>query len=277
MKKIRVQNGDIGMKNILLLVHDDDGQEARLQTALDLARALQGHLSCIDVTMMPMVAADINGGTAQAVMLEEERAREGQNKAAITARLGNEGISWDWTDVVGGMAQAVLDASTLADLIVLNRKLDGYSYPDMRDIASSTVMNARSPVVAVPETQKSFGTGRVLVAWDGSASCAATLRACIPLLKLGSEVRLFTALEKSNGVEPTAAAQYLSRHDIHATVETVERGTQDADQLIAARAESWKADYVVMGAYGRGRLREAFGGVTKRMLGASKVPLLLGH
>ncbi|MGE4410718.1 MAG: universal stress protein UspA [Sphingomonadales bacterium] len=265
------------MKNILLLVHDDDGQEARLQTALDLTRALEGHMSCIDVTMMPMMAADIHGGTAQAVLLEEERAREGQNKAAITARLANEDVSWDWTDVIGGMAQAVLDASTLSDLIVLNRKLDAYSYPDMRDIASSIVMKARAPVVAVPETQKSFSTDRAMIAWDGSESCASTMRSCIGLLKLSSEVRLFTAIEKSNGLEATAAAQYLSRHGIHATVEMVERGVQDADMLIAAHANSWKADYVLMGAFGRGRLRETFGGVTKRMLGSATLPLLLGH
>ena len=38
------------MKNVMVLVHDDDGQTARLQTALNLARALEGHLSCVDVT-----------------------------------------------------------------------------------------------------------------------------------------------------------------------------------------------------------------------------------
>lgn len=41
------------MKNILLLVHDDDGQEVRLQAALDLVRALDGHLTCVDVTPRP--------------------------------------------------------------------------------------------------------------------------------------------------------------------------------------------------------------------------------
>ncbi len=265
------------MKNILLLVHDDDGQEARLQTALDLARALEGHMSCIDVTLLPMMAADIHGGTAQAVLLEDERAREGENKAALTSRLAGEDVSWDWTDVIGGMAQSVLEASTLADIIVLNRKLDAYSYPDMRDLASDIVMKARAPIIAVPETQKSFGTERPMIAWDGSESCAATMRACVPLLKLGTEVRIFTAIEKSNGLPATAAAQYLSRHGIRATIEAVERGGHDADQLIAAHADGCKADYVLMGAYGRGRLRETFGGVTKRLLGSSTVPLILGH
>ena len=32
------------MKNILLLIHDDQGQESRLQVALDVTRALGGHI-----------------------------------------------------------------------------------------------------------------------------------------------------------------------------------------------------------------------------------------
>lgn len=37
------------MKTVLLLGHNDAGQEARLQAALDLTRALSGHLICVDI------------------------------------------------------------------------------------------------------------------------------------------------------------------------------------------------------------------------------------
>ncbi|GLT02480.1 universal stress protein [Sphingobium jiangsuense] len=265
------------MKNILLLVHDDAGQEARLQTALDITRALEGHLSCIDVAVVPLVAADINGGAEQAMLLEEERDRERANRATLEARLNREAVSWDWTDVIGGMAQAMVDASSLADIIILNRQLEESSFLDMREITSRVVMKSRAPVAAVPEDQTHFGTDRALVAWDGSESCAATLRACVPLLKLASDVRIFTATEKSNQLSPAAAAQYLSRHGIRAEIDLVERGSRNADDLIAEAAASAQADYVLMGAYGRGRLRETFGGVTKRLLSSSKLPLILGH
>jgi len=265
------------MKNILLLVHDDAGQEARLQTALDLTRALEGHLSCIDVAMVPLVAADINGGAEQAMLLDEERSREKENRATLEGRLDREDISWDWTDAIGGMAQVMVEASSLADIIVLNRQLEDNSFLDMRDITSRVVMKSRVPVVAVPEQQKSFRTERALIAWDGSESCASTMRACVPLLKLAGEVRIFTALEKANQLSPAAAAQYLSRHGIRAEIDLVDRGSRNPDELIAEAAEGMEADYALMGAYGRGRLREAFGGVTKRLLGASKLPLILGH
>lgn len=265
------------MKNILLLVHEDAGQEARLQAALDLTRALEGHLSCLDVAMVPLVAADIHGGAEQAMLLNEERDREKANRDRLEKRLNTEGVAWDWTDVIGGMAQAMVDASSLADILVLNRQLDEPSFLDMREITSSVLMKARAPVLAMPEKQKRFAMDRALIAWDGSETCAATMRACVPLLKLATEVRLFTASEKSIQASPAAAARYLARHGIGAEIEVVDRGSANADQRISEAAQSWQADYVLMGAYGRGRLREAFGGVTKRMLGGSPLPLLLGH
>jgi hypothetical protein len=35
------------MRSILLHVHQDDGMEARLQVALDIARAFGAHLTCL--------------------------------------------------------------------------------------------------------------------------------------------------------------------------------------------------------------------------------------
>ena len=77
--------------------------------------------------------------------------------------------------------------------------------------------------------------------------------------------------------EPAAAAAYLSRHGIHATVKIIDDGLHNADMLITEQARHLHADYVVMGGYNHGRLMETFGGVTKRMLTKSKLPLVIGH
>ena len=265
------------MKNILLLVHDDEGQEARLQAALDLTRALDGHLSCIDMTVMPVIVGDYYAGGDTAILLGEEREREGKNKAAIEARLAHEDVSWDWTAYTGTLADGVLQAAALADLIVLNRKLEDFPYPDMHDVASRILMHARKPIVAVPQTLERFALSRALVAWDGGSSCAATLRASVPLLALADEVEIFMARDGAEKTEPSEAAEYLSRHGIHASVRIVDDGLHAPDQLIADECARWHADYVVMGAYGHGRLMETFGGVTKRMLAKSKLPLVLCH
>lgn len=265
------------MKNILLLVHDDDGQEARLQAALDLTRTLEGHLTCLDVAALPMVAADYYAGMGEAILLADERERESKNKVALEARLMNEDVTWSWIDSSGPVSDCILKAATLADIIVLNRKLDGFPYPDMHEIASRVVTQARKPVVAVPDSLRRFDMGRALIAWDGQSSAAATMRAAVPLLALASEVEILTVNDGAARVDPTHAAEYLSRHGIHAVVKVIDDVVHVADTVIIQEAKRWRADYILMGAYGRGRMMETFGGITRRMLASSDLPLILGH
>lgn len=264
------------MKNVLLLVHDDTGQESRLQAALDLTRALDGHLSCLDVA----VPASINGdyyGIAAVALLEDERTREADNKTELVARLAREDVRWDWHDTTGTLSDAILDAASLADLIVLSRKLSDDRDPDMRDVASRVLMHAHTPIVAVPDTLTRFALDRGLVAWDGQASAAATLRACVPLLALAGAVEIFMARDGGERTDAADAAEYLSRHGIHASVRTIDDGLTAPDLLIEAECARFNADYIVMGGYTHGRLLETFGGVTKRMLANCAVPLVLSH
>lgn len=264
------------MKNILLLVHDDHGQEARLQAALDITRAVEGHLTCIDVTPYPVIAGD-GFGFAETVVVLDERESEAKNKSLISDRLSREDVSWSWIDVTDEIAGAVLDAADLADLIILNCALDGFPLPDMRDITSRIVSRASAPVLAVPEALERFELERALVAWDGRPSSAAALRAAVPLLAFAKEVEIFTAQGPDNHTAPEEAALYLSRHGIKAAVRSTDIGKFHADFLIADEAVLFDADYIVMGAYGRGRLRETFGGTTKNLLTRSKHPLLMSH
>lgn len=264
------------MKNILLLVHDDHGQEARLQAALDIARAVEGHLTCIDVTPYPVIAGD-GFGFAETVVVLDERESEAKNKAVISDRLSREDVSWSWIDVMDEIAAAVLDAADLADLIVLNCALDGFPLPDMRDITSRIVARASAPVLAVPGGLERFELERALVAWDGRPSSAAALRAAVPLLAFAKEVEIFTAQGPDTHIAPEEAALYLSRHGIRAVVRSTDIGKFHADFLIADEAVLFGADYIVMGAYGRGRLRETFGGTTRNLLTKNKHALLMSH
>ena len=264
------------MKNILLLVHDDHGQEARLQAALDITRAVDGHLTCIDVTPYPVIAGD-GLGFAEAVVVLDERESEAKNKSVISDRLSREDVSWSWIDALDEIANAVLDAADLADLIILNRALDGFPMPDMRDIASRVVARASAPVLAVPEALERFELERALVAWDGRPSAAAALRAAVPLLALAKKVEIFTAQGPDNHIAPEEAALYLSRYGIKASIRTTDIGKFHADYLISEEAKMSRADYIVMGAYGRGRLRETFGGTSRNLLSKSKRALLMSH
>lgn len=266
------------MKNVMVLVHDDDGQTARLQTALNLARALEGHLSCVDVTPTLVYGGNAYAGFGDPILLNDERETEARNKVEVTKLLEREGVQWDWVQATGDVADCLLEAGGLADLIVVSQALDEIAAPDMFAIASRLVMQARTPLVAVPEEANDFNAkGRALIAWDGQESAAATMRATIPLLQLASAVHLFMARDGAEKIEAEPAVTYLKRHGIYPSVEIIDDGLHHADQLIVKEAQRWGADYLVMGAYNHGRMAEIFGGVTKRMLKHSKIPMVIGH
>lgn len=267
------------MKNILLLVHDDAGQEARLQAALDVTRAIDGHLTCIDVAQVPMIIANAYDSTGYAMVLDSERECELRNRSALEQRLAKEGVCWTWHDYIGTFRDGVLETAGMADLIVLNRKLDAAALPDMRALAADVIVNAHKPVLAVPDKLAEFRvTGRALIAWDGSAAATAALQAANPLLKLASAVRLFSVQSYKSETDVNEAASYLSRHGIHAEIQHVYDDRRPVAELIMEECDRWGADWCLMGGYGHSRLREALvGGVTRQMLSNSRLPLVLAH
>ena len=83
--------------------------------------------------------------------------------------------------------------------------------------------------------------------------------------------------EKGDDYPAAEAASYLSRHDIHAECHEVPvNGTIPATIETFARAQG--AGLVVMGLFGKSRLRELLlGGVSRALLDRSVLPLFLVH
>ena len=267
------------MKNVLLLLHDDVGQEARLQTALDLVRAIEGHLVCLDVAMLPAFVGDPYYGDGGALLLQEERAREDLNRTKIRERLTHEDISWDMTAVTGDLATSLKEAAGLADIIVVNRKLDHLAYSDMSRLVGELVVKSGKPVIAVPEHIRAFHVaGRAIVAWDGSAASMAALQAATPLLKLSESVIIVEIDDGSLQTPARDAAAYLSRHGIHALIRLEKAQGRPVGDILLSEIEDRGSEYLVMGGYGHWRVVEAlFGGVTRMRLEKSPVPLFLAH
>jgi nucleotide-binding universal stress UspA family protein len=268
----------VSMKNVLLLVHDDEGQEARLQAALDVTRAIGGHLTCLDVIALPPVVADPLSGPAVAMLLQDEFTREDVNCRALTSRLGREDVAWDLRQVTDDVVPAITDAAQAADLIVLNSRIEGNPARDPQRVASDVVVRSGRPVLAVPDSCRGIDlSGVALIAWDGSTEAGESLRAALPLLRLSAEALLFEAGRSNRTYPASEAALYLSRHGLrcrtlsHAVEESVAEAIQQAARDVGA-------SYIVMGAYGHSRTREAlFGGVTRSMLETSGLPLFLAH
>lgn len=267
------------MKSILLLVHDDSGQEGRLQVALDLTRALRGHLTCLDVSIAPEVMDDYVSLGGAALLMEDERAAEARNRKRIEPRLVHEDVPWNWIDAAGNLGDQVVRAARLSDVIVVSAKLPSFATHDMANLPGELLIRTNRPIIAVPEDATGLTvTGNALIAWDGSAEAEAAMRAAVPLLALAGSVTLLEIDDGSVTLPASEAAAYLSRHGIKPVVSTLSAGPERASSTILAEIGNQAIDYLVMGGFGHARLTEAlFGGVTRRMLADCPVPVLLAH
>jgi nucleotide-binding universal stress UspA family protein len=123
-----------------------------------------------------------------------------------------------------------------------------------------------------------------VIAWDGSYEAADAVRSSIGMLKRASGVHVVQVTEEKEELFPsTRLLEYLSRHGIHAelTVEAVEELQAEEEfvpDILVARALSLNAAYIVMGGYNHSRIGEyIFGGVTRTMLSASPIPIVIAR
>ncbi len=267
------------MKNVLLLIHDDDGQEARLQAALDATRALEGHLTCLHVTEYGPLIGDAYGMSGSVLLLEQTQQLESDNGAKVKERLAIEEVPFDWIEVTSELEAALKQAAKLADLIVLNSQMSKAFQPPVYKLVEKLVVKSAKPILAVPGEQGFCPADPALVAWDGSAPASAALRAAVPLLKLSESVTIYEVDFDSEEDSAELAAEYLSRHQIHAEIFREEAPDSDfVEPLLISKLESGRYGWAVMGAFSKTRYREAlFGGTTKRMLKESPVPLVIAH
>ncbi|HEY0628752.1 MAG TPA: universal stress protein [Sphingomicrobium sp.] len=277
-----------GPKNILVHVQNDGTVEDRLQAALSLARAYSAHIECLHVTpIQAYVAYEGFGGVfvmKKAIDALEER--EKMLRADVEGRLANEDVSWTYTQVTGDVASQLIGHAALADLLVAGRE------PYRSDFAGSTIgllgdliSRSRTPIFIPGNSGKPFDpTGPALVAWDGSYEAADAVRSSIGMLGFASKVEVLQVVERKAELFPsTRLLEYLSRHDIHAelTVEasevtpTVQEYVPD---LLVTKALAMDAAFMVMGGYNHSRIGEfIFGGVTRMMLSASPVPIVIAR
>lgn len=267
------------MRNILLLIHDDEGQEARFQAALDVARAIDGHVTCLDLTIIPEFVGDYAplGGTG--MLLAEDSALEAQHGQKMRARMEREDVPFDWVRKTGFLAQTIEARTGLTDLIVMSTDDAWELSPHMVHVIGDILVHTGKPVLAVPSAIRKVDVGgNVLVAWDGSEDAEAALAAAVPLLQCARSVEIFHVDDGSLVTSAEDAARYLSRHSIVSTIRSEPIGFDRVGEWLISEAETYRHDYIVMGGFGHARTLEAiFGGVTRKMLKECKIPMLLVH
>jgi nucleotide-binding universal stress UspA family protein len=272
------------IKDIALVV-DGRGRKAGAY-ALSLASLFDTHLTAIAAVLEPQLA-----GYAYAelrydlIVSARDELREGARE--IAKELAAEGVAKGLK--VSSLAFDCFEDSDLGEFKELLRIFDlvvieqaNADEPEGRSrTIESVVFGTGRPVLIVPYIQdRPASLHNVLVAWDGSAPAARALGDALPLLARADHVELLSVDGK--GLKDfhergAAVTRHLARHGIDAVFkQTTSAG--DIGSTILSYAADVGADFLVIGAYGHSRLREAvFGGTTRTLLESMTVPVLMSR
>lgn len=274
-------------KTILVHLDTQPRSNERLAFACQLAAQFDAHvvgLYAPGARYIPSYALAEAGAAVRELVeqraADDARAAE-QRFREMAAKRGDARA--EWRADAGDAARALRLSARYADLVVAAQPQEG-KQGEPRGLADELALSAGRPVLFMPYTGNFPSAGRrVLVAWDGGREAARAVGDALPLLRGAQlvEVAVFDPQRArgSHGAQPGAdAALYLARHGVKVTVRAQSGAGYDVGAQILSRAAEISADLIVMGAYGHSRVRElVLGGVTRTVLAAMTVPVLMSH
>jgi len=260
------------MRSIIVHADSDPAGRSRIESALSLARMTRGHVNLIvDTPVTRFVTIDgMGGGTYAAEAIRDAVDQDDAFAREINAELASQDVPYTVLRSEAEPVNALAEAARLGDVVVVSRR---------NALANDLPLASRCPVLAINDDPPlTFPLASAAIAWDGSSEAAYALRCAVPLLAEAQEDKLLTVEHAPAGFPATDALSFLSRHDVRAELQVLQR-LGAVEETLARELAIMKADLLVMGAYGHSRLREfLFGGVTRYFLSNPGGPaLLLAH
>ena len=276
-------------RNILVHIPTELSPRPAVDGSVSLALNTGAHLDAIaigyETANVPLVA---EGGVAVASLYEAEYAQAFERAEAalrvFDVEARHAGISYT-THVAAAVpidAREIVCASArLHDLTVVTQPEHEHdSYDNV--IPRELLFQAGGPVLFMPYTfHGAFSAKRIGICWDGSRLAARALHDAMPLLRAADALTVITI----DGPDPMPAesstdhlVRYLAKAGLPARVTSLPASRSEVQPILLSIAADESLDLLVMGGYGHSRLQETLlGGVTRDMLRAMTVPVLMSH
>jgi nucleotide-binding universal stress UspA family protein len=273
------------IKDIVVHLTGSSEDMVRLAYANRLAEILGAHLVGLHVHVLPSVLTitDASGSTFLAELIETSNKEADEVAARLKTQLAALGAHTELRrlDVYPDEAGEVLAAEArVADLFVGTRP---YGDPAKSEYVEEAVLfgSGRACIFLPPKFSGAAKFDTVLVGWKNTRESARAVAEALPLMQLAKTVEVVTVSKGNDGpdvVEDAAdIGRYLARHGIKAEIRIVPRRPTTAETLLH-EAEASRADLLVIGGYGHSRLQEiVLGGVTRDVLKAASIPVLIAH
>jgi nucleotide-binding universal stress UspA family protein len=169
-----------------------------------------------------------------------------------------------------------------ADLVIISRPEAADHTAGPAGLAESLVLSSGRPIILFPPRGTVSRVRRVLVAWNATRESIRAVADALPLLASAEVVDVLVVdhqRQRTHGQEPGAdIARHLARHGAQVEVRRLSSRGQDIGRLLLSESATFRADLLVMGAYGHSHLSEwMFGGVTRTVLYEAGLPVLLSR
>lgn len=293
----------MAIRTILVPLSGGTASEGAVETACRLAKRFGAHLEALHVRAdpceaLPFLGQDIGMPVAAELIdltVRESEATAKKARAIFDAAVARHAIRLHdkpldqepessasvtacWREEIGHASEVVSRRARVSDLVVLGQSGRVTDKPHT-DTVEETVLHGGRPVLLAP-TRPLAPLGEVVaIAWNDSAEAARAVAAALPFLAEAHEIHILTASGAERPNADTELCHYLAWHGIAAASHIIRPVPGVATgELVLAAARDYGADLLVMGGYGQAPWREIiFGGTTRQVVGASRLPLLLAH
>ncbi|KQO74812.1 universal stress protein [Methylobacterium sp. Leaf89] len=218
---------------------------------------------------------------AERAWAAEERSAEEDLAAAqaLFAREAAAAQSRAWRSVTGSPLAYLAAQARSADLVVVGRQGPGDGDPGVMAVSvGPLLMEVGRPVLLTPPGLAHLAAKRIVVAWKDTREARRAVHDALPLLARADKVHIAVVGPAADQEGAEDAAAYLSGHGVTVTTHLLRSPEINPAEEILRFARREEADLVVMGAYGRSRLREwIFGGVTRDIIQTTPLCCLMSH
>lgn len=272
------------IKDMLLIVDRGTADTQIVDAACMLAQRYDAHLTIAIASPVP-VPDYATVGYPPFILLDGYEDELAAKEKAVRARASSAEPPTE-IKVVLQPLHALLDQAgaftRCADLTLFGPRItwdDGWL---RRRIIENVLLGSGRPVLLLPGSKlPSFA--RTLIGWNDSAEATRAVQVALPLLDAESDIVVGSvnpapSNDTARAPHVTAIATHLINHGFRVSdAVTTSVAGEEAAALMHLTADK-NADLLVVGAFGRSRLREVIlGGVTEEMIEMASVPVLLMH
>jgi nucleotide-binding universal stress UspA family protein len=269
-----------------IAVHVDGGSRdgAVLRLALALAARHGAEVEAVFARIPPFIPASVDGILTPQIVEAQQSIyvqRAEAAKKALTEASQGAPVQPSWTALDGPALDVMIARARFADLAIIGQPSpeESDAVTDF-DLPAELVMELGRPVLVVPNKGSFTEAGkRVLVARAGTRESRRAATDGLALIDPASKVTVLMVNPKPGTTTSEADMRgWYKRHGFDVDIRTVKTQEKEVGDVLRTTAAEIGADLIVMGAYGRSRLRELIlGGATHSMLKHMTVPVLMSH